>query len=137
MINNMMRKRSKQGGFSFAELMIALLIVIVLMAVVILATQGFFTKARGTTMQGDIHTVKNAVDDYYLASSGSAPTANGSLPPTGQYATIDFYASFDDGGKTMSFYPNFLAKLPRHSGEGVWRIDNAGLVSIDMAPDKY
>jgi len=136
-MSNMMQKRNKQGGFSFVELMIALLIFVILIAVVILATQGFFTKARGTSMAGDIHTVKNAVDDYYLASFGSMPTETGAQPPEGEYALIDFNAHFTDGAKTYKFYPGFLAKLPRHSGEGVWRIDNAGLVSIDMAPDEY
>ena len=136
MINNMIKKRNKQGGFSFVELMIALLIFVILIAVVILATQGFFTKARGTSMQGDIHTVKNAVDAYMLQSF-KAPTENGMLPQSGEYALIDFNASFTQEGKTYKFYPGFLAKLPRHSGEGVWRIDNAGMVSIDMAGDKY
>jgi len=131
-----MRKRSKQGGFSFVELMIALLIVIILMAVVILATQGFFTKARGTTMAGDIHTVKNAVDAYMLQAF-KAPTENGQLPQSGEYALLDFNASFTQEGKTYKFYPGFLGKLPRHWDEGVWRIDNAGLVSIDMPSDKY
>jgi type II secretory pathway pseudopilin PulG len=136
MMSNMMRKRKKQGGFSFVELMIALVIVIVLVAVVILVTRGFFTKARESGLDVDLHSVKTAVDSYVL-QAGKWPTASGSLPPTGQYAIIDFNASFDKEGQTFSFYPHFISNLPRHWDEGVWRIDSAALVSVDMASDKY
>ena len=136
MTSNMMRKRNKQGGFSFVELIIALLIVIILIAVVILVTQGFFSKARESALDVDLHSVKTAVDTYVL-QAGEWPTADGSLPLTGQYAMIDFKASFEKEGKTFSFYPHFISNLPRHWDEGVWRIDSAALVSVDMAPDKY
>jgi type II secretory pathway pseudopilin PulG len=136
MMSNMMRKRNKQGGFSFVELVIALLIIIILVAVVILVTRGFFSKARESALDGDLHSVQTAVDTYAI-QSGKWPTANGSLPPTGQYALIDFNASFDKDGKTMSFYPHFISSLPGHFDEGVWRIDSAARVSIDMARDKY
>ena len=137
MINNMIKKRNKQGGFTFLELMIALGMIIILVAVVILATQGFFSKAKESGLAVDLHSVKTAVDSYAIQSN-EWPTANSGLPSTGQYALIDFDASFvNDEGKTMSFYPHFISKLPRHWDEGVWRIDSAGLVSVDMASDKY
>jgi type II secretory pathway pseudopilin PulG len=144
-MNNMMRKRNSQSGFTFMELMIALIIFIVAVALVILATQGFFTRSRGTAMEGDIHTVQNAVGDYMLDSFSSpssplskkVPTETGALPPTGQYALIDFSASFDKDVQTLTFYPDFLSKLPRHWDEGVWRIDNSGQVSVNMSPDDY
>ena len=131
-----MRKRNKQGGFSFVELVIALLIVIILIAVVILVTQGFFSKARESALDIDLHDIQTAVNTYAI-QSGEWPTANSSLPPTGQYALIDFNAGFDNVGKTMNFYPHFISSLPRHFDEGVWRIDSAARVSIDMARDKY
>lgn len=84
----------------------------------------------------DLHTVQTAVDAY-VVQSGKWPTADGSLPPQGQYALIDFYASFDKDGDTMSFYPQLISNLPRHWDEGVWRMDSAALVSVDMPPDKY
>jgi len=136
MMSNMMRKRNKQGGFSFVELVIAMLIIIILIAVVILVTRGFFSKARESALDVDLHDIKTAVDTYAI-QSGKWPTANGSLPATGQYALIDFYASFDNGGKTMSFYPHFISSLPKHYDEGVWRIDSASLVSVDIPRDKY
>ena len=135
-MSNMMRKRNKQGGFTFVELMIALLIFIILIAVVILVSQGFFSKARESALDVDLHSIKTAVDTYAI-QSGKWPTANSSLPPTGQYAPIDFNASFDKDGKTMIFYPHFISSLPRHFDEGVWRIDSAALVSLDMDRDKY
>jgi len=135
-MRNIIKKRNKQGGFSFVELVIALVIVAILVAVVILVTQGFFSKARESALDGDLHSVQTAVDTYAI-QSGKWPTANGSLPATGQYALIDFNASFDKDGKTMSFYPHFISKLPKHSDEGVWRIDNAARVSVDMPRDEY
>jgi len=134
-MRNIIKKRNKQGGFSFVELVIALLIVAILVAVVILVTQGFFTKSRGTAMSGDIHTVQNAVDDYMLQSL-KAPTETGALPLAGQYARIYGNASFEKDGNTTSFL-DFISKPPRHWDEGVWRIDSRGQVSVDMAPDKY
>lgn len=136
MMSKLRVKRNGEGGFSLMELMLAGLIVMILVAVVILVTQGFFTKARGTSLQGDLHTVKNAVDAYMLQSF-KAPTENGQLPQSGEYALIDFNASFTQEGKTYKFYPGFLTKLPRHWDEGVWHIDSAGLVSADINPDDY
>jgi len=132
MVRNIIKKRNREGGFTFMELMIALTIFIIAVALVILATQGFFTKSRGTAMAGDIHTVQNAVDTYAI-QSGGWPTANAALPATGN-STIDFKA-IDKEGK--SFYPDFISKLPRHWDEGVWLIDSTAKVSVDMAPDKY
>jgi competence protein ComGC len=134
-MSNMMRKRNKQGGFSFVELVIALLIVIILIAVVILVTQGFFSKARESALDVDLHSVKTAVDTYAI-QSGKWPTATGNLPLSGN-VTIDFYASFDNGVKIMSFYPHFISKLPRHYDEDVWKIDSAALVSVVIPRDKY
>ena len=135
-MSNKMRKRSKQSGFSFMELIIALLVVIILVAVVILVTQGFFSKARESALDIDVRDIQTAVGAYAI-QSGEWPTANSSLPPTGQYALIDFNASFDNGGKTMSFYPHFISKLPKHFDEEVWRIDSAARVSVDIPRDKY
>ena len=135
-MSNMMRKRSKQSGFSFMELMIALIVVIVLIAVVILVTGGFFSKARESSLDVDLHSVKTAVDTFAI-QSGKWPTANGGLPTAGQYAPLDFYASFDKDGKVMIFFPHFISALPRHWDEGVWLIDSAALVSVNLPRDKY
>ena len=135
-MRNIIKKRNKQGGFSFVELMIALLIVAILVAVVILVTQGFFSKARESALDIDMKDIQTAIGTYAI-QSGKWPTANGALPPTGQYAMIDFYASFDKEGKTFSFYPHFISRLPKHYDEEVWRINSAALVSIDMPRDKY
>jgi type II secretory pathway pseudopilin PulG len=136
-MNNVIRKRNRQGGFSFMELMIALIIFIVAVALIILATQGFFTRAKGSTMAVDIHSVKSGVDNYAIQSGGRFPTTTGILPPDGQTAEIDFRAYFVEDGKKMYFYPQFITKLPRHWDEGVWLIDSAALVSVNMNPDDY
>ncbi len=142
-MSNMMQKRKNQGGFTFMELMVALIVVMILVAVVILATHGFYTKAKGSAMDVDVSDVQTAVGSYATASSiatGKAmwPTSDALLPLEGQDAPIDFHASFvNEEGKIMSFYPQFISKLPRHWDEGVWRISSTGNVSVDMPSDKY
>ena len=135
MMSNMMRKRNKLGGFTFMELMIVLIIFIVLVAVVILLVRGFFGKARESSLDVDLHSVKTAVDAYAL-QSGRWPTASGNLPLEGN-VSIDFNASFEKDGKIMAFYPHFITNLPRHYDAGVWRLDSAALVSVNIAQDQY
>jgi ABC-type multidrug transport system fused ATPase/permease subunit len=107
-----------------------------LLVVVILMVSGFFGEARETGMEADISAVKSAVDSY-ITGCTCMPTENGSLPPAGEYALIDFNASCGICSESETFYPYFLAKLPRHWVEGVWRIDSAALVSVDLAPEEY
>jgi type II secretory pathway pseudopilin PulG len=143
MMRNIERKRNKESGFTFMELMAALIVVIILVAVVILVTHGFFTKARSSSLDVDLHDIQTSVSSYATAASiatGRAmwPTSDAGLPLEGQSAPIDFYASFvDENGKVVSFYPHFISKLPRHWDEGVWLIDSAALVSVNMPRDEY
>ena len=134
-MSNAMKKRQGQGGFTFMELMIALIIIIILVAVVILVTQGFFTKAKESSLDMDLHGVKTAVDTFAI-QSGKWPTATGGLPPVGN-TTIDFNASFEKDGRILSFYPHLIAQLPRHADEGVWLIDSNGLVWVNMNRADY
>jgi type II secretory pathway pseudopilin PulG len=136
MISKLTLKRKNQRGFSLVELLIALLIIIILVAVVILVVRGFYGEARESALETDLHTVKTAVDAFMLQSL-KWPTETGMAPSDGQYALLNFDASFVGDGKTLKFYPHFLSKLPRHWDEGVWRIDSAALVSIDIAQDEY
>jgi len=80
--------------------------------------------------------MKTSVDAYMITSL-QAPAEDGRLPLRGEYALIDFDASFTKDGKVLSFYPHFIDKLPRHWDEGVWRIDSAARVSVDMDPEEY
>jgi hypothetical protein len=89
-----------------------------------------------SAVHDDSRIVKTAVDSYAL-QSGKWPTADGSLPPNGQYSLIDFNASFNKNGKTMSFYPDFISQLPRHWDQGVWRIESDARVYVEMAPWDY
>jgi type II secretory pathway pseudopilin PulG len=141
-MNNVIRKRKSQGGFTFMELMIALIIFIIAVALVILATQGFFTKAKGSAMDVDVRDMQTSVGSYATASAlatGKAmwPTSDAELPAEGN-ASIDFQASFvNENGDVTSFYPHFISKLPRHWDEGVWQIDSTGKVSVNMNRDDY
>ena len=85
-------------------------------------------------LETDINTVDTAVGQYILGH-GKPPTADGRFPPEGEYALIDFGASFELNGKTWTFSPDFLKKLPKHHDEGVWRIDSKSRVSVDMQPE--
>ena len=132
----MFGKRRAQSGFTLMELMVVLIVVIVLAAIVIMLMTGFFSRARESALDTDSDSIKSAVDAY-LIHSMKAPTADGALPLSGELAPIDFDASFIEGGKVKSFYPDFLAELPRHADEGVWKLDSAARVVFDMERDKY
>ena len=92
--------------------------------------------AREAALETDLRLVKDAVDAYF-AFSGTVPTEDGRLPPAGKYAPIDFNAGFSLDGNTMSLYPDFLIKLPRHHNEGIWRINSGMKVSVDIDPYEY
>jgi len=132
----MTTKKGREGGYSLLELSIAMLIIAILVAVVILMVTGFFSKARETGLQADLDSVQSALNTYMIDSL-SAPTADGELPLPGEYALIDFDASFTQGGKTLAFYPDYIETLPKHHDEGVWRIDSRGVVLVDMDPEEY
>ena len=131
-----MGKRDGQLGFSLFELLVAMFMIIILVAVVILATQGFFSGAREVAWETELRVMNTAVDSYMIQSF-EMPTADGKLPLSGEYALIDFDASFSTDGQTLTFYPDFIKKLPRHWDEGVWRIDSASRLSIDMDLEEY
>jgi type II secretory pathway pseudopilin PulG len=128
--------RPGSGGFSLVELGVALLLIVILVGVVILAVTGFFSGARETGMDTDIRVVKTAVDSYITGCS-CMPTESGVLPPAGEYAPIDFNANCGLCPQNETFYPHFLAKLPKHWDEGVWLLDSAAKVTVDMAPEEY
>jgi len=132
----MITKKGREGGFSLLELVIAMLIIGILVAVVILLATGFFSKAREAGLQADLRAMHNAVSDYMIQSN-KTPTADGKIPLSGEYALIDFDASFTQGLKTFTFSPDFLERLPRHHDEGLWRIDSVGSVSVDIDPEEY
>jgi type II secretory pathway pseudopilin PulG len=132
----MITKKDREGGWNLLELAIAMLIIGILVAVVILIATGFFSEARETGLKTDLHSMKNAVDAY-MTQSFKAPTENGTLPLSGESSLIDFNASFTEGPKTFTFYPDFLDKLPRHHDEGVWYIDSRGSVWADIDPEEY
>ena len=92
--------------------------------------------ARAAALETDLRLVKDAVDAFF-AFSGKVPTEDGRVPAAGDYAPIDFDASYDQGGIEMSLYPDFLIKLPRHHDEGIWRINSGMQVSVDIKPDEY
>ena len=131
-----MGKRDGQLGFSLFELLVAMFMIIILVAVVILATQGFFSGAREVAWETELRVMNTAVDSYMIQSF-EMPTADGKLPLSGEYALIDFDAGFSTDGQTLTFYPDFIKKLPRHWDEGVWRIDSASRLSIDMDLEEY
>ena len=128
--------RQNQAGFTFLEIIIAVLIIVILVAVVLLQVLGAFGGARESAMETDVHSVKTAVDAYILEAF-EAPTEDGKFPQSGKYALIDFGASCAVGGVTKSLYPDFLGKLPRHWDEGVWRIDSKAIVSVSIGGDEY
>ncbi len=132
-----MRSRvNNEGGFSSLELGLILVVLLILIVVLIVQVGGVLGGSRAAVMETDISTVDTAVGQYILGHGGP-PTADGRFPAEGEYALIDFGASFDLSGKTWTFHPDFLKKLPKHHDEGVWRMDNKSRVSVDIDPEDY
>lgn len=125
-----------QRGFSLLELGVAMLLIVILVGLVILGVTGFFGGARESAMEVEVRNVKSAVDAYMIQSL-QAPTADGKLPASGEYALVDFYASFSREGESLSLYPHFISDLPKHHDEGVWLIDSAALVSVALNAEDY
>ncbi len=132
----MKRLRDSEHGFTLMELMFVLVIFLIVVAVVIMQVTGVFSGGQAAAMDTDIHTVQQAVDQFILGSN-QPPTADLRFPGEGQTKPIDFNASVSVGGKTYTFYPDFIKKLPRHHDEGVWLMDDKSIVTVDMDPGDY
>ena len=128
--------RGGAGGFTFLELTVCLLVIVLLAAVIVFLVSGMFGGTRVTAMETELDVVKTAIDTYAVQSQ-EWPTATGRLPAQGQRTLIDFYAGFEKNGKTYRLCPHFLTNLPRHGNEGVWYIDSSGLVSLDINPEEW
>lgn len=94
------------------------------------------SSAREAALKTDLRLVKDAVDAYF-AFSGMIPTEDGNLPSSGEYAPIDFNASYSQDGNIVALFPDFLIKLPSHHDEGIWRINSGMQVSVDIDPHAY
>jgi len=128
--------RRRQSGFSLFEMLVAMFVIMILVAVVILLASGFFSKAGEAAWETDLRIMKSAVDAYAIQAL-EFPTEDGKLPISGEYALIDFDATFMRDNQTLSFYPHFISKYPKHWDEGVWRLNSAAQVSIDMDEEEY
>jgi len=135
--------RDSQSGYTIMGLLSALLVITFFVAVVGGIIYAFYNTGRATSLEGDIREVQQAANDYFAASSEAGepswPTMDDTLPPGGEYASINFMASFKDNvGNTVRFYPEFLKELPRHWNlVGVWLIDSRAQVSVDMKGEGY
>jgi type II secretory pathway pseudopilin PulG len=131
-----LNKRRNERGWTLLELLAVLFVVMILAAIVMLLMRGFFSGARETALDTNIKSMKNAVDAF-MTEAFKAPTEDGMLPTGDELKPIDFNASFIANGSVKSFYPHFLAELPRHWDEGVWKLDFAARVVFDMPPEEY
>ena len=136
MFNRQLTKRRNELGWTLLELLAVLFVVMILAAIVILLMRGFFSGARETALDTNLKSMKSAVDAY-MTEAFKAPTEDGMLPTGDELKLIDFDASFDSNGTAKTFYPHYLGELPRHWDEGVWKLDYAGRVVFDMAPEEY
>jgi len=128
--------RRGERGFTLLELTVAMLIIVILTAVVLLIVTGMFGGVQVCALEQELDVVQKAVDTYAVKSE-QWPTSDGKLPAYGEYAPIAFLAGFEKNGKMYTFYPHYIATLPKHYNEGVWRIGSNGAVSVDMDPEEY
>jgi type II secretory pathway pseudopilin PulG len=130
-------RRGNQGGFTLIESILSIILLVGLVFVVYHFGWGTTSKAGATLRENDIKTIEQAVGAYILNSNGLYPTDDGKRPEGGENKLIIWDASFTASRKQLSFYPDFLNKLPRHWNEGVWWIDSLGKVSVTVNPEDY
>jgi prepilin-type N-terminal cleavage/methylation domain-containing protein len=130
-------RRNKQGGFTLIESSLAIAIAVVIVFAVYHFGWGATGKAGAGRLERDVRTIEQSVGAYILKSNGQYPTDDGKRPKTGESKLIIWDANFGSGGRTMSFYPDFITRLPKHWNEGIWRIDNLGKVLVTINPEEY
>ena len=129
--------KNNQGGFTLIESIFIIALMVGLAFVVYHFGWGTSGEAEVEALQTDIKTMQTAVGAYILKSNGLYPTNDSKLPEAGEYKLIMWDSSFASGGQRLSFYPDFIKRLPRHWNEGVWRIDSGGRVLATTDPEGY
>ncbi len=130
-------RRNNQGGFTLIESILVIVVAVVLVFAVYHFGWGTRGLASGKALATDVQTIEKVVGAYILSSNGLYPTDDGKRPGSGEYKLIIWDASFTAGSKQLSFYPDFIKKLPRHWNEGAWRINSLGRVSVTINPEDY
>jgi type II secretory pathway pseudopilin PulG len=130
-------RKNNQGGFTLIESFLIIVIAVVLVFVVYHFGWGTAGKAGAGRLETDVRTIEKAVGAYILKSNGLYPTDDSKRPNSEESKLIIWDASFGSGGTTLSFYPDFITRLPKHWNEGVWRIDNLGKVLVTINPEEY
>ncbi len=130
-------RKNNQGGFTLIESILVIVVAIVLVFSVYYFGWGTRGQAGERALAGDVQTIEKVVGAYILSSNGLYPTDDGKRPGSGEHKLIIWDASFTASGKQLSFYPDFIEKLPRHWNEGAWRIDNLGRVSVTINSEDY
>ena len=130
-------RRDNQGGFGLIESILIIVLIVALGFVIYHFGWGTAGTAGAKLLETDVLTIEQAVGGYILKSNGNYPTDDGKRPGSGQDELLMWDASFTAGGKPLSFYPDFIKRLPRHWNEGVWWINSLGRVSVTMNPEDY
>ena len=129
--------KNNQGGFTLIESVFIIAIMVGLAFVVYHFGWGTSGEAGVEALETDINTMQTAVGAYILKSNGLYPTNDSKLPEVGEYKLIMWDSNFASGRQRLSFYPDFIKRLPKHWNEGVWRIDSVGRISVDINPEDY
>ena len=129
--------KNSQGGFTLIESIIIIALMMGLGFVVYHFGWGTSDKAGAKALETDIKTMEVALFAYVTNSNGLYPTADSELPKKGEYKLIIWETRFTSNARQLSFYPDFIKKLPKHWNEGVWRIDSVGRISVTSNPEDY
>lgn len=129
--------RKGQAGFTLVESIIIVVLMVAVGFTIYYLGWGSKERARDVVVTAnDIKTMQTAVTAYALESNGLFPTGDGKLPSGNDYKPIMWTASFtNDAGKTKTFYPDFVERLPKYWDQGIWRLDKGGSVSVEPTPE--
>ena len=128
---------SRQRGFTLVES-----IAVVAVAVAVVVAIWYFgwkvdEPAGQTALADHQNAIQKQVALYMFDSNGQYPTVDGKLPASGESEPIYWEASFNKGGQTYYFCPNYVKSKPNHWAEGVWLIDSEARISVNIDPKDY
>ena len=101
-------ERKRNRGFTIVELLIVVVVIAILAAITIVAYNGVTSRAKDSTRQGDVRTITQALELYYL-ENGRYPISSGSTTINGFWSTTTD-ASWSN--LESQLVPKYVSRLP-------------------------
>lgn len=127
----------RQSGFTLVESIMVVAVAAAIVVAIWYFGWGMREPTGETALANHLDAIQKQVILYMFDSDGLYPTDDGKLPSSGEHKAIFWDASFNKGGQTYSFYPDYVERKPKYWDEGVWLIDSEAKVSVNIDPRDY